>query len=119
MKERIRVALVTPEFSPLARSGELAEVASSLPRFLAQEGLEVMVFMPRYRRPEIDSLPAELILPELWVPLGAEKVKASVYKSEPGRFVLYLIDNPRFFRSCTSGRWTEAARRGSAPRRFR
>ena len=97
MKKRIKVALVTPEFSPLARSGELAEVASSLPRFLAQEGLEVMVFMPRYRRPEIDSLPMELILPELWVPLGAEKIKASVYKSEPGRFVLYLIDNPRFF----------------------
>lgn len=97
MKEKIRVAFVTPEFSPLARSGELADVASSLPRFLAQEGLEVMVFMPRYRRPEIDSLPMELIQPELWVPLGEEKVKASVFKSEPGRFVLYLIDSPRFF----------------------
>ncbi|MCX7974594.1 MAG: glycogen synthase [Candidatus Aminicenantes bacterium] len=97
MKEKLKVALVTPEFSPLARSGELADVASSLPRFLAQEGLEVMVFMPRYRRPEIESWPMEVVQPELWVPLGLEKVKASVYKSEPGRFALYLIDNPRFF----------------------
>ncbi len=97
IKEKMKVAFVTPEFSPLARSGELGDVASSLPRFLAQKGLEVMVFMPRYRRPEIDSLPMELILPDLLVPLGEEKVRASVFKSEPGRFSLYLIDNPRFF----------------------
>lgn len=97
MKEKLKIALVTPEFSPLARSGELADVAASLPRFLAQEGHEVMVFMPRYRRPEIESLPMEIVQPELLVPLGSEKVKASVYKSEPGRFILYLIDNPRFF----------------------
>lgn len=97
MKKKIKVAFVTPEFSPIARSGELADVASSLPRFLAQEGLEVMVFLPRYRRPEIDSLAMELIFPELWVPLGAEKVKASIFKSEPGRFAIYLIDSPKFF----------------------
>jgi starch synthase len=97
MKKRIRVALITPEFSPLARSGELADVAASLPRYLVQAGLEVLVVMPRYRRPEIDSLPLEVILPELWVPLGKEKIRASVFKTELGRFPLYLIDNPRFF----------------------
>ncbi len=97
MVKKRRVLLVTPEFYPLARSGELADVASSLPRYLAGAGLEVMVIMPRYRRPAIDSLELETVIPDLWVPLGQEKIKASVLKSEPGRFFLYFIDQPRFF----------------------
>lgn len=97
MKKRIHVALVTPEFSPLVRSGELADVAASLPRYLVKEGVEVTVFMPRYRRPEIDSLPMEVVIPELFVPLGSERVRAQVLRTEVGRVPLFFIDNPRFF----------------------
>ncbi len=97
MNKKIHVGLVTPELSPLVRSGELADVAASLPRYLVQEGVEVAVFIPRYRRPEIDSLPMEVVIPELLVPLGAERVRAQVLKTEVGRVPLYLIDSPRFF----------------------
>jgi starch synthase len=53
--------------------------------------------MPRYRRPEIESLSPELVLPDLAVPLGDEKAKGNVYKAEAGRIPIYFVDNPKYF----------------------
>ena len=55
MDHKINVVYVSSEFSPLAKSGELADVASSLPKYLSSRGLEVSVFLPKYRLPEIES----------------------------------------------------------------
>lgn len=97
MSQKLKVVYVSPEASPYAKSGELAEVASSLPKYLASIGMEVCLFMPKYRRPEIESLPMELAVRELIVPVGEQKVKASVYKSEQGKYDIYFIDNPIYF----------------------
>jgi starch synthase len=55
------------------------------------------LFMPKYRRPEIDSLPMELIMPNLPVPLGDRNIKARVFKGEQGKQDIYFIDNPKYF----------------------
>ena len=39
----------------------------------------------------------ELVVPKLSVPLGTGKVNASVYRAEPGKFTLFLVDNPKYF----------------------
>ena len=88
---------VSAEISPFAKSGELADVASSLPKYLSSLGMEISIFMPKYRKPEIESLPKERIMPELLVPVGEEKIKASVYKGELGKYDIYFIDNPKYF----------------------
>jgi starch synthase len=94
---KLRVAFITPEAAPFAKSGELADVTGSLPKILASLGAEVSLFLPKYRLPEIDSLSKELVASNLSVPLGTRKIKASVYRAEPGKYTVYFIDNPKYF----------------------
>ncbi len=94
---KLRVAFVTPEAAPFAKSGELADVAGALPKYVASLGAEVSLFLPRYRLPDIDSLAKELVVSNLSVPVGPKRIKASVYRAEPGKFVVYFIDNPKYF----------------------
>jgi starch synthase len=97
MGKSIRVAFVSAEVAPYAKIGEMADVAYSLPKHLTSLGLGVAILMPLYRGPEIDTLPKELILPNLQVSLGDRKVKARVFKGELGKTSIYFIDNPKYF----------------------
>ncbi|MGD2245654.1 MAG: glycogen/starch synthase [Candidatus Aminicenantes bacterium] len=88
---------VSAEIYPFAKSGESADVASSLPKYLSHLGMQVTIFMPKYRRPEVESLPMERVMSKLLVPVGEERIKAAVYKSELGKCDIYFIDSPKFF----------------------
>lgn len=48
-----RVAFVSPEVVPFAKTGGLADVAGALPKALAGLGNEVKVFMPLYKQTDI------------------------------------------------------------------
>jgi len=97
MTASLNVVFITPELSPFAKSGELADVASSLPKYLSSLGINIRVFLPRYRRPDIESMPLECIESELLVPLGKKTIKGRVFRSEQGKYELYLIDSPQYF----------------------
>jgi starch synthase len=97
MSSKLRVIFVSAEVAPFAKSGEMADVASALPKYLSYLGLEVSVFMPKYRRPEIESLSKEIVSPDLSIPLGGIKAKARVYKSELGKYDIFFIDNAKYF----------------------
>ena len=97
MGQKIRVIYVSAEVSPFAKSGELADVASSLPKYLASLGMDISVFMPKYRRPEIESLPKELVKTKILIPIGEEKIRAQIYKCELGKYDIYFIENPKYF----------------------
>jgi len=101
MNSKLNVVYVSAEVSPYAKSGEMADVASSLPKYLSYLGMDVSVFMPKYRRPEIESLPMELVCSDLIVPLGESKVKGRAYRTELGKYDMYFIDSPKYF-------WREA-----------
>jgi starch synthase len=97
MSSKLRVIFVSAEVAPFAKSGEMADVASALPKYLSCLGLGVSVFMPKYRRPEIESLPKEIVASDLSVSLGGARAKARVHKSELGKYDIYFIDNPKYF----------------------
>jgi starch synthase len=44
----VRIAFLSSEVAPFAKTGGLADVALSLPRALARLGRKVRVFMPLY-----------------------------------------------------------------------
>jgi starch synthase len=96
-RRKLRVAFVTPEMAPYAKSGELADIAASLPKVLAARGAEVALFMPLYRQPGVEQLSRVPILQDLAVPLGREKVRAAVWRAELGWADLFLVDCPRYF----------------------
>ena len=97
MNEKLRVLYVSPEISPCAKSGQLGDTARALIDFLSPQGLEISAVLPKYRRPEIESLNPGLFLPDILVPLGADKVKANVFRADLGRVPVYFIDNPKYF----------------------
>ena len=97
MEKDLRLAFVSAEAFPYAKLGEMADVAYSLPKHLASLGMEVSLFLPKYRSPEIDSLPMERITSNLPVSLGDRVAKANVFKGEQGKYDVYFIDNPKYF----------------------
>jgi starch synthase len=97
MDTALRILFVTPEASPLAISGELADFTGSLPKYLGLLGAEVSLILPRYRCPAIEALRAKPVLRELRVPLGSEILRASVWKTELGPHAVYLVDYPKYF----------------------
>jgi len=97
MTHHPRVLIVSPEAAPFAVSGGLGEAARGLASALSRQGAEVSLVLPKYRRPAIESLALEPVLPELWVPLGGDKVKASVHKAETDFGSVYFVDNPKYF----------------------
>ena len=46
----LKIAFVTPETVPFAKTGGLADVSGALPEALAKLGHNVKLFMPRYRQ---------------------------------------------------------------------
>ncbi len=97
MRSDLRIALITPEAAPFAKSGELAEFCSSLPRYLTSLGFKVSLIMPKYSTPQIASLHAAVVFPEISVPLNGERVKASVLRAEQKGYDIYLVDSPKYF----------------------
>ena len=97
MAQNPRVLIVSPEAAPFAAAGGLADAASGLAAALSRIGAGVSLILPKYRRPEIESLALELVTPELFVPLGADKVKASVHKAEVSFGRVFFVDNPKYF----------------------
>ena len=97
MRNDLRVVLVTPEAAPLAKSGELAEFCSAIPRYLTSLGMKISLIMPKYSTPQIASLDAAVVFPEIPIPLNGERAKASVLRSEQKGYDIYLIDSPKYF----------------------
>jgi len=97
MTNGLRVALVTPEAAPFAKSGELAEFCSALPRYLTSLGLEISLIMPKYGTPQIASLDAAVVFPELAIPLNGMRAKATILRAEQKGYDVYLVDCPKYF----------------------
>lgn len=97
MAERLRVALVTPEVSPFAGAGRVADYAAGLARRLAARGADVSLIVPKYGTPEGQLLSSVLVQPPLGVPLDGGLVKAGVFAAEEAGVSIYLIDHPRYF----------------------
>jgi len=77
---------VTPEAVPFAKTGGLADVMGTLPRYVRQLGHETAVIMPRYRGIQTKKI----LIPSLTIALGGELRFCSIQESDP-------IEGVRFF----------------------
>ncbi|MBN1893058.1 glycogen synthase [bacterium] len=99
----MKILFVSSEVAPFAKAGELADVASSLPKMLKETGQDVRVITPQYRSTnERKYVLRDVIrLQNIPVPLGKETVPVHVKSAFlPGSKVqAYFIDyRPFFFR---------------------
>jgi starch synthase len=70
----MRIAMITSECEPWAKTGGLADVVDALARALTARGHEVDVYLPFYRGLQP---PAELVSSTLAVPMGVDPVTGS------------------------------------------
>ncbi len=109
MSSEIELLIATPELTPFAKSGGLADVIASLAGHLKACGVNPSIIMPRYRCTY--SLPGEeLYLSNLIVPFGESTESADVFRCRLDSGIpVYLIDKAKFFdRECLYQTHSEA-----------
>jgi len=94
----MRIAFVASEFTPLAKTGGLADVSSALTRFLHRGGNDVRAFMPLYSRidPAALALAPVDFLKDIAISLGPHRYRFDVLTGTLPKsgMPMYFIDCP-------------------------
>jgi starch synthase len=95
----VRIAFLSSEVAPFAKTGGLADVALSLPRALARLGHEVRVFMPLYGFIDPDGHAVRPLGAPFEIRVLGQSVPFSILTAElPGTEApIYFVDCPRFY----------------------
>jgi starch synthase len=95
--ENLKVLVATAELATFAKIGGVADVAAALSKELRHLGHDVRVVLPRYRQIDIDRHALRPVVSDLKVPLGTDKVPATIYEGRLGEMVVYFVDCPRLY----------------------
>ena len=92
----MRVALLSSEAVPFAKTGGLGDVAGALPKALAEVGVEVALVHPLYDTTDRRLL-REQVFDNLEVDWLGHRRRVSVWLSEAAGAPAFLIDAPEYF----------------------
>jgi starch synthase len=92
----MRIAILSSEVVPFAKTGGLADVAGALPKALREKGEDAIVILPLYQQVDRSLLEAEVI-EDVAVPWRGGTHPTRVWKSNASGAPAYLIDVPEFF----------------------
>jgi starch synthase len=104
----MRIAFVTSEAVPFAKTGGLADVAGALTKEMARRGHDVTLFLPRYRGVADASTPT-IAAADLAVPVGSRRESLTVHEvTTDGVRVLFMghdgfFDRPELYRDPETG----------------
>src|SRR5919108_2789886 len=88
----MRVAMISPEIGPFAKTGGLADVVGTLSNELERLGHELCLIMPAYRAVLEGSFPLEEIPRKLAVQVSETTRDASVLRTRLGQNIsVYLV----------------------------
>jgi starch synthase len=87
--------MVSPEASPWAKTGGLADVVGALPGELARIGHPVATVMPRYM--DARNAPAKRVIGSLWIPMARRVYDVAIWELKSGDTTLYFVDQPELF----------------------
>jgi starch synthase len=92
----LRVAILSSEAVPFAKTGGLADVAGALPKALREWGEDASLVMPLYEQVKRQQL-REQIIDNLDVDWRGRLYRARVWYSEAAGAPAFLIDAPEYF----------------------
>ena len=92
----LRVAILSSEAVPFAKTGGLADVAGALPKALAQAGADVSLVMPLFEQIDRKHL-RERVIDNLEVEWRGGVRRVGVWFSEAAGAPTFLIDAPEYF----------------------
>lgn len=95
----MKVLLASAEVAPFAKVGGLADVAGSLPKALAQRGVDVRVIMPRYTEVTKAGEPLTRRLETVYVPLPGVMSGCALDESRlPGTDIpIYFVEHHKYY----------------------
>lgn len=97
---RVRIAMVSSECEPFAKTGGLADVVDALARALSHRANDVEVFLPRYRGlvPPAGSTRSHVTIPRPREPGGAVvSTEVGVWTGQADGYRVRLVDHPPSF----------------------
>ena len=92
----MRVAILSSEAVPFAKTGGLADVAGALPKALAKQGVDARLILPLHQQID-ESLLNESDIEEVPVPWRGGTRPTRVYQSDAAGAPAYLIHSPEYF----------------------
>lgn len=92
----LRIAILSSEAVPFAKTGGLADVAGALPKALVQQGVDARLILPLYQQIDRHSLSPDAI-EEVAVEWRGGVRPTRVYESDLAGAPAYLIEAPEFF----------------------
>ncbi len=97
--KRLRILYAASEVAGFAKTGGLADVAASLPRALADRGLDCAVVLPLYRGVRTGRVPLSKTSIIFQVPIGERMVTGTLWRATlpQSQVPVYLIDQPAYF----------------------
>ena len=94
---RLKVLVATAELAPFAKIGGVADVAAALSKELRHLGHDVRVVLPRYRQIDIGRYNLQPVVTGCEVPLGTDRMTATIYEGRLGEVVVYFVDCPGLY----------------------
>ena len=92
MGNRMNILFLSPEVVPFAKSGGLGDVAGSLPTSLKRLKVDVRIAMPFYRVVMEGNFKKRILIKDLVVPLGAEKLNTNIFETRLEDIPVYLVE---------------------------
>jgi len=92
----LRIAIISSEVVPFAKTGGLADVAGALPKALGERDVDARVILPLYQ--QIDrSVLSDSVIADVPVEWRGQILPTRVYQSDAAGAPAYLIDAPEYF----------------------
>ncbi len=97
--KKLKIAFITPEAVPFAKTGGLADISGVLPGLLNQSGHAVKMFMPMYRQVTEKYKNLENIRNNIKVEIAEKTYSADIFflKDETTGLDIYFVSNKEFF----------------------
>ncbi|MDR2708789.1 MAG: glycogen synthase [Elusimicrobiota bacterium] len=94
----MNILMVASECEPFIKSGGLADVVGTLPRYLKRLGIDVRVIIPKYQAIDGRKYNLETLPYKLTVKVGAdtESFRLKTYTTDDG-VIVYFIESMRYF----------------------
>ena len=94
----MRIAMISPEIGPFAKSGGLADVVQTLSLALGRQGHELILIMPAYRMVLKGDFSLAETDQQLSVPIGERIQRASIFRGRLGKDIpVYFVREDRYF----------------------
>src|SRR5678815_1679565 len=92
----MRIALLSSEVVPFAKTGGLADVAGALPKALAEHDVDARVILPLYQQRD-RSLLNDSVIEDVPVQWRGRIRPTRFYQSNASGASAYLVDAPEYF----------------------